>query len=181
MKRLLIYNYWLMIVAWCMFLNNNTLMAILLGLGACTVLVFIKRRINYWRMSFLSVISYVIISLILSITNIPYFFRKLYIFLAVICLNCALTSERLYLFKSKYLKPFLVAMLFCVAVLSIIAIILPNSLYTIFTKSSLLIMIGLIFLPYLLSLSFFVCYKEIKYYLKSNKYTLMQKIKETAY
>lgn len=166
MKRLLIYNYWLIIIAWTMFLNNNTILAILLCLGACAILVFIKRKINYWRMSFLSVTSYVIISLILSMSNIPYYFENMYIFLAIVCLNLALTTERLYLFKSKYLKPFLVVMLISVAVLSLIVVILPRGLYTLFTKSSLFIMIGLIFLPYLITLSFCICYKQMAYGIK---------------
>ena len=159
MRRKLIYNYWLMIIAWCMFLNRLTLLAIILGLGACAMLVTIDRRINYWRMCFVSVISYVMISFLLIRSNIPYFFSKVYIFLAVICLNLAFTNERLYLFKSKYLKPFLLVMLIGISVLSIIAYLLPNSLYTLFSKSSLYMMICLIFLPYIVCLSYCLVYK----------------------
>ena len=162
MRKILIYNYWLIIVAWCMFLNDLTLLAVILGLLACLMLVLIKRKINYWRMSFISLISYVIISLILLRTNVPYFFPKLYIFLAIICLNLAFTFERMYIIKSNYLKPFFAVMLVSVIVLSLITLLLPNSLYTIFTKNSLFIMISIIFLPSLVSVAFCICYKDIK-------------------
>ena len=168
MRRKLIYNYWLMIVAWCMFLNDMVLLAIALGLLACAMLLCMRRKINYWRMSFLSLMLYCIASFILSFTNIPYYFSKLYLFLAVISLNSAFTFERLYLLKSKYIKPFLVTMFISMAVLSIIAIILPDSLYSLFTKNSLMIMINLIFLPYLIPCAMCLTYREGIKYLNSS-------------
>lgn len=161
MRKKLIYNYWLILIAWCLFLNKLTLLAILFGLGACAILATIQRRINYWRMCFVSVISYVLVSLLLIRSNIPYFFSQMYVFLAVICLNVAFTNERLYLFKSRYLKPFLFVMIIGLSVLSTIAFILPNDLYSLFSKISLYIMICLIFLPYLVSLSICLVYKYI--------------------
>lgn len=173
MKKKLIYNYWLIIIAWCMFLNDLTLLATLLGFGGIALLMTINRRINYWRLSFLSVILYVTISVFLSMSNIPYFFPKLYIFLAVVCLDAAFTFERLYLFKSKYIVPFLVTMLMSLSVLSIVAFALPGDLYTLFTKASLYILILVIFLPYLVTLSLcFVC-KYIKNAIKNKKYLAM--------
>ena len=170
MKKKLIYNYWLIIIAWCMFLNDLTLLATLVGLGGIVLLMMINRRINYWRLSFLSVILYVTISVFLSMSNIPYFFPKLYVFLAVICLDAAFTFERLYLFKNKYIKPFLVTMLMSLSVLSIIAFALPSDLYTLFTKTSLYIMILIIFLPYLASLSLCFVYKNVKNSIKIKKF-----------
>lgn len=169
MKRLLIYNYWLLIISWCLFLNDLTLLAIVLCLGGCVILMKINRRINYWRMAFLSVISYVTISFFLSMSNIPYFFPKLYIFLAVTCLDLAFTFERMYLFKSKYLRPFLVFMLLGISVLSLITILLPNSLYTLFTKDSLFIMIGLMFLPSIGITFFLIVYKDFKKLFVANR------------
>lgn len=169
MKRLLIYNYWLLIISWCLFLNDLTSLAIVLCLGGCVILMKINRRINYWRMAFLSIISYVTISFFLSMSNIPYFFPKLYIFLAVTCLDLAFTFERMYLFKSKYLRPFLVFMLLGISVLSLITILLPNSLYTLFTKDSLFIMIGLMFLPSIGITFFLIVYKDFKKLFVANR------------
>lgn len=169
MKRLLIYNYWLLIISWCLFLNDLTSLAIVLCLGGCVILMKINRRINYWRMAFLSIISYVTISFFLSMSNIPYFFPKLYIFLAVTCLDLAFTFERMYLFKSKYLRPFLVFMLLGISVLSLITILLPSSLYTLFTKDSLFIMIGLMFLPSIGITFFLIVYKDFKKLFVANR------------
>ena len=169
MRRILIYNYWLIIIAWCMFLNRLTLLAILFGLGACVLLMLINRKINYWRMCFVSILSYVTIYLLLIRSNIPYFFSNLYIFLAVICLNLSFTNECLYLFKSKYLKPFLFTMIFSLSVLSIIAFLLPNSLYTLFSKQSLYVMICLIFLPYLIPVAYCIAYKKLINCLKTRQ------------
>lgn len=172
MRKKLIYNYWLIIIAWCMFLNDLTLLAIICGLLACGMLVYINRRVNYWRMAFATILSYVAISLFLLRFNISYFFPRIHIFLAVISLDLSLTNERLYLFKSKYLKPFLAIMLISLSVLSIIVLVLPNDLYTLFTKPSLYAMICLIFLPYLVPMSICICRKEVLY--KNTKHTAIQ-------
>lgn len=171
MKRKLIYNYWLITIAWCMFLNDCVVLSILLGLLGCAILVFMKRRINYWRMSFISVISYITIYLILSMSNIAFYFNSIYIFLAIICLDLSLTVERLCLLKIKYIQPFLVIMLTGMTVLSIITCILPSDLYILFTKSSLFIMIGIIFLPHIVSVSICIAYKELIRYLENRIYT----------
>lgn len=169
MKRKLIYNYWLIIVSWCMFLNGYTWLSVLLVLLACFMLVAIKRRLNYWRMSFTSVLSYVLISFILSRTNIIYFFPKLYFFTAVICLDLALTLERTYLFKAKYLTPFVTIMAISISVLSLIVIFLPEELYSLFSKSSLITMIYVIFLPYLVMNAYVIGYKNIMKAVNSRK------------
>lgn len=171
MKRSLIYNYWLIIISWCLFLNDLALLAMLVTIAACVMLIRINRRINYWRVCFVAIVSYVTISFFLSTSNIPYFFSKLYLFLATISLDLALTNERLYLFKSKYIKPFLVAMLMSLSVLSIIAFVLPGDLYTLFTKTSLYIMIFIIFLPHLATVSLCLANKYIKDKIKNTKNT----------
>ena len=160
MRKRLIYNYWLIIISWCMFLNDLTLLANIIVILACAMLLSIKRRINFWRMSFVSILAYVAISLFLFRSNISYYFPKLFTYLALISLNLSLTNERLYIFKSKGLVPFLMAIVLSMSVLSIVAILLPNNLYTIFTKSSLEKMIFLIFLPYLIPLIICVIYKS---------------------
>lgn len=162
MRRKLIYNYWLIIISWCMFLNDNILLAVIACLGAIALLLSNRKKINYWRMCFLSILSYTTISFILSRSSIPYFFPKLYYFLAFICLDMALTNEHLYLFKSKYLRPFVIMLIISLVVLSIMVIVLPNDLYTLFTKKNLFMMVNLIFLPYLASIVVCIIYKANK-------------------
>lgn len=169
MKRLLIYNYWLVIIAWCLFLNDYIILPMLLGLGGCAILVFMKRRFNVWRIGCLSMVIYITISFILSLTNIPYYFSKFYVFLAIVCLNLALTFERISLFKNKYLMPFLMTMIISMVILSIVAAIVPDSLYSLFTKNSLFLMINIIFLPQILAIVVSIMSKQIKKAL-NNKY-----------
>ena len=161
MNKKLTYNYWLMIVAWCMFLNDYVLFAIIFSLAACVVLSTLNKRINHLRMCLVGLIAYVTISIFLKDSNVSYFFPKLSPFVACICLNCSLTFEHLYLLKSKYVLPYLLVMIISVSVLSIITMILPNSSYSIFTKKSLYLMESLIFQPYLIPCAYVFAYKKI--------------------
>lgn len=162
MRKKLIYNYWLILSAWCLFLNDLTLVAIVLCLGGCALLVSIKRRINYWRLCFLSVTLYVTIAVFLSFSSVSYFFPKLYIVFAFISLDLALTFERMYFIKNKYLLPFLIEVIFGMIVLSVVAVLLPASNYSIFTKNNLFVMIYLIFLPCMAPILGCLAYKNIK-------------------
>lgn len=161
MRRILTYNYWLMIVAWCMFLNGYNLLANMFGLAACAVLSTINKRINHWRMCFVGLAVFTTISLLLKDSNIPYFFSKLSVFLVTICINCSLTYEYLYLLKSRFIIPYLLVMVVSVSVLSLITMVLPNSSYSLFTKKSLYLMESIIFLPYLIPCLYIYTYKKI--------------------
>lgn len=161
MRKMLSYNYWLIIISWCCFLNNLSVLAIIFSLCACALLISVKWRINCWRMCFVCVLSYLIIYAVLFCSTIPFFFSKLYIFLAIICINLAFTNERLYLLKSKYLNSYFVIMLFCFLVSLIISLLLKDDLYSIFTKKNLYILICLVFLPYLVPMVICLTYKKV--------------------
>lgn len=150
MRMKLTYNYWLMMLAWVMFINDHCLLALSSGLFACVVLLSMRKRINLWRMSCLSLISYSAVLLTFSGTNILYYFPKLPLFMFVICANSLMTHEYLYLFKPKFLYPYLLFVIVGVSVFSMTVVLLPNSSYTLFTKRSLYLMVCLIFLPYLI-------------------------------
>ena len=178
MRKKLIYNYWLILIAWCLFLNDLSLLAIALCLGACALLVSIRRRINFWRLSFLSVILYVAIWVFLSFSSVSYFFPKLFIFFAFICLDLALTFERMYFIKNKYLLPFLLEVVIGMVVLSLVAALLPTSNYSIFTKTNLFVMVNLIFLPCMAPILGCLAYKNIK---SRTKKFILHKKEASAY
>lgn len=150
MKTRLTYNYWLMIVAWCMFINGYNLLAVLFALCASITLLSLKRRINYWRLISLSIITFNIITFILSKTNILFYFDNLLSLLFMVCINAFITNEYLYLFKVNYLYSYLLFMAVGMIIFIVVVILLPKNLYTLFTKGSLYIMVCLIFMPYLI-------------------------------
>lgn len=161
MRRILTYNYWLIIIAWCMFLNGYNLLANTFGIVACAVLPIINKRINHWRMYCVGLIIYVTILIFLKNSNVLFFFPKLSVFLAIVSLNASLTSEYQYLLRSRFIIPYLLVMVVSMSVLSIITMVLPNSSYSLFSKRSLYLMECIIFLPYLIPCIYIYTYKKI--------------------
>ncbi len=159
MKRLLIYNYWMMIFAWCMFLNGWSLFGTVLGLLTGAILLVVKSEADPWRIVAVGVLMYCPILLALNFSKIPLFFSGSYFFLAAVCLNTAVVNEYLYLFRVKVIIPFLVIMLISISVLTILITILPSELYTLFGKPNLYLMDAFIFLPYLIPAAACVIYK----------------------
>lgn len=169
MKRLLIYNYWTMIFAWCMYLNGWSLFGAALGILAGTVLLMVKSEADPWRIVAVGVLMYCPILLALNFSRIPLFFSGSYFFLAAVCLNTAVVNEYLYLFRVKVITPLLVIMLISVSVLTILIGILPSELYTLFGKPNLYLMDAFIFLPYLIPTVCCVLYKTCLLHLNENR------------
>ncbi len=159
MKRLLIYNYWTMIFAWCMYLNGWSLFGAALGLLTGAILLVVKSEADPWRIVAFGVLMYCPILLALNFSRIPFFFSGSYFFLAAVCLNTAVVNEYLYLFRVKVIMPVLVIMLISIGVLTVLIGLLPSGLYTLFGKSNLYLMDAFIFLPYLIPAAACVIYK----------------------
>jgi len=149
MKRRLIQNYWLIIVAWCLAICDYEILGLFVTLAA-TLLILKTKGMNYWRIIALSVLIFDIFLLTISHTNIPYFFDKIYLFLLGVSLNAAVINDYNYFFKPKAFYGILLIMLTSLLCSLLLLIILPNSMYTIFTKRSLCMMILSIFVPYVL-------------------------------
>lgn len=152
MKKILIKNYWLMIISWGLFLNDKDILGIIIGAIACVYLLFNKKRINCYRVMFIGFMFFVISCALLLLSNIPYFFPKLHILLMIVGLNTAIANEYLNLLKNKFILPVLSFVLLITAITCLLIMLLPDYLYTIFTKNNLYLMVSFIFLPYLIPL-----------------------------
>ena len=159
MKRLLIYNYWTMIFAWCIYLNGWSLFGTAAGILAGVLLLTVKSEADPWRIAAVGVLMYCPILLALNFSRIPFFFSGSYFFLTAVCLNTAVVNEYLYLFRVKAIMPVLVIMLISIGVLTVLISLLPSGLYTLFGKSNLYLMDAFIFLPYLIPAAACVIYK----------------------
>lgn len=162
MKKILVGNYWLIIVSWCLFLNGMELLAIILSLSTTVYLLLRKSEVDVWRICAISLMMFMLGIMILISTNILYFFPKLNILFTIMCLNSATVHEHLYKLRKESIMPMMLLAMISVAVLSFLIVILPEELYTIFGKRSLFLMEVLIFLPYLIPMLYVYAYKSIK-------------------
>lgn len=162
MKMNLLKNYWLMLVAWIMILSGYDTLACLIGLFASILLLIRKIAINKWRVVAIFFITYSAVKILLTSSNIPYFFSNITVFLAFVSLNVAIYSETLTYTKLRFLEYNLFIEATCMIVMSLIIFILPDSSYTLFSKASLFIMICLIFLPYFVTALVSIFIKKIE-------------------
>lgn len=151
MKKVLMVNYWLISLAWGLSMSSNTMVGVLIVLAMTIALSTLKTSLNYWRILANALIYYILLFGVYSNTNIAFFFPQLYKLLITICFNSAVTNEILSRYKNKVILPFVLVLALGLSILSFMIIVLPNELYSIFTKQSLFIMAGFIFLPYLIN------------------------------
>lgn len=149
MKKILMVNYYLVVMGWCLILNSLDVLGI--GLVAIGVAIMFANRknSNFWRLLAVTLLSYSLVSFFLFRSSIPYYFPRLNYFLFLVCLDNALLNERLVYFKNEVLYYISGSILVIFLISTFLIRILPDELYSMFTKDNLLLMIGFIFLPYL--------------------------------
>lgn len=161
--KTLIKNYWMIIIAWCLLLNGLGSLGIVLALLACVYALIVKSEVNYWRVTAICMMQYSVSLMLLLPSSIPYYFPKLHIFLTVICLNASISNEYLFSLKKNQFVRFILVTILSMFVLSLLIVILPDELYTLFTKRNLFLMEAYIFLPYLIPLLSVYAYKRNRY------------------
>ena len=149
MKMLVIGNYWLVILAWCLFLNDYVFLSEVVLILGCLVLLLRKRRHNYPRIIICTLATYIMLKTILSLTGIPYFFPQMSIYLFLVSIHCWMMYEYFGKLNDHFILPVIVIIIFnLLFTVSLIAII-PSEFYSLIGKINLLIITAFIFLPYL--------------------------------
>ena len=164
MKKILMVNYYLVIIGWCLFLNSFEILGMMFLVGGSVILLSIDKKINYWRMIGLSFLANGLVSFLLEKSSIPIYFPQLSRFIFLACLNNAIMYEYLNMLKSDFLYTVAFTIIVSIFASTILVKILPNDFYTIFTKDNLLLMIAFIFLPYLFTVSFCLLFRYFKQY-----------------
>ena len=149
MKRRLIREYWLILVAWCAYLNDWKIMAYMMILAATGYALVIRCEADHWHIAAICISCYSVMMAVLFASNIPYFYPDLHIFLAMIALDSALTNEYLIRLKKRFIFPLMLMGLVGFSVLTTCIMMVPAENYSLFTRNSLLRMSSFIFLPFL--------------------------------
>ena len=154
MKMTLLRNYWLIIMAWCFYLNGHAIVASVLTLVSCALAIYVKSEVDMWRLCAISLAIYSVSLIVLINSNIPYFFPGLKYFLILTSLACGLNNEYLYVIKKRFILPVLITIVIYLCGLFMIIGLLPESSYTMFSKGSICLMALFIFLPYLVTMAY---------------------------
>lgn len=150
MKETLIRNLWLMIIAWCLYLNGYTLIAMGTALitGVCVLVK--KGEADLKRSGLFALCMYTVILSLYHSGNIPYFFPSLHTFGAMIAFDAAILQELMYKIRRKEMLTILSFMLMAYLLITLLVIFADESDYALFGKSSLFLMNAFIFLPFLI-------------------------------
>lgn len=160
MKMTLLRNYWLIIMAWCFYLNGHGMIGAVLTIMACALVLIVKSEVNLWRVSAISLAVYGLSLIVLMNTNIPYFFPGLKYFLILTSIDCGLTNEYLYVIRKRFILPVLITIVLYLCGLFAVISLLPAQSYTMFTKGNIVLMAMFIFSPYLITMTFACMFQD---------------------
>ncbi len=149
MNTKLFLNFSVVLFAWCLFLNGQEISAAVLFLTVSFCL-FCKGLIrNYWRFTAIASSFTVLFFLLLEHSTIPYFFPGMKLFLFAVSVNAGITLEMISVYEKEKLLPLFLGTSFLMCVFYVIAILLPDEWYSLFTKANLYELISFIFFPYI--------------------------------
>lgn len=147
MKKVVRNNLWMMIIAWCFFLNNNSALGMLSG-GLASVYLFVNIRYKkYWRIIAVFLVCFSLSTLFGSLLYVS-FFNYFTFFCGITSLNVALLNERLHKERLATLYPVFFVMFVCLIIFLLTALILPANNLLANAKANLYGLIVLIFIPY---------------------------------
>ena len=147
MKKIVIYDFWMIMLGWSLFLNGFRYVGMSLALFCAVYNFFVIRHMNIWRLFSLTLISSLVGISVLRTTNIALIYHGIFPFLMLMMLNCGLVNEICCALSAD--KPVFIDILlsfttlFCVTV----ACIIPESPLLPFYKSNLFAFIVMIFFP----------------------------------
>lgn len=156
MKKTLVINLWLMIIAWCLFLNGYVYGSVLIVLAAAAYCLHRAGEVLCLRNAAVFALFAAVLICLCHTSNIPFFFPGIQVFLAAVMIDAGIFSGCLNRMKRRQIQPFFLSGLAAFILFELLIALVPGSSYTLFGKRSLFLMVSFIFLPYLLPMIF--CY-----------------------
>ena len=149
MRRLVMINYWLMIVGWSMLLNGHVLIGEAIALLGCVLPLVIRKRKIALFMVPVAVVSYLVMYKLWQLSVLSVHFKGLPFMLFLMCLDMVTIYDRLLSLKNRQVLLFLSATMICAIVFSLTAMLVPETDYNILSRAGLQLMVCFIFLPHL--------------------------------
>ena len=162
MKKVLSINFILIILSWALFIDHHTLAAFFL-LFLTDIYLYLKTRdINIFRTIIIYLLSFSSLYLFFKMSNLISFYPLFDTFIFILAINLSLSIEALLKTKIESIYQFyLIAMSLFVAFMAL-TIVIPDYLYSLFSKLNIYSLIVLIFLPYCIEMTIILLYKEEK-------------------
>ncbi|MBQ9425646.1 MAG: hypothetical protein IJU42_06850 [Erysipelotrichaceae bacterium] len=162
MKMTVIVNLWTMIIAWCLYLNGYTLVALLVSGMAAVIVLMMIGEVNYKRMVFTAVALYAFLFGLYITSSIPYYFSALHIFFSIQILDASIVGEYLYQADRDFVQAILSVCAVSMAVIFVVILMVNDADYSLFTKNNLFLMESFIFLPYFQSCICPLAYRALR-------------------
>lgn len=147
MNNVLRNDLWMMIVSWCLLLNNYSILAVVVSVLASLYLCLIVNNKNYWRILSISLICFATMYLLAMVTII-HTFKLFSLFAVTLSINVGLLNERLYKERLINVYHVFVIMMILFLFFGLVALLLPYNYVLAKSKESLYALVIMIFIPY---------------------------------
>lgn len=161
MRKMMIYNLWCILISYSLVFNGNYYFGILLELLLIIYNLLFVRKINYWRFSFILLLTG-LFSLTLAINSDISNNKLIFPFLVLVCINSSIVNEICYKLKALYIMPSYTILSISFLIFTFIAILIPYSPLLPTYKTNLYAYIGVMFVPSFMSMSICLFSKLVK-------------------
>ena len=152
MRRLVMINYWLLIIGWCMLLNGHALIGEAIALLGCILPFMIRKSRIASFMVPVAIVTYLVMYKLWQISALSLYFKELPVMLFLMCLDMVTIYDRLASLKTHHVLLFLSVAMISAIVFSLTAMLLPETDYSLISRTGLQLMVCFIFLPHLVTM-----------------------------
>ncbi|MBR2578036.1 MAG: hypothetical protein IKE38_03800 [Erysipelotrichaceae bacterium] len=153
MKKVMIYDLWLCMIAWSLFLCGHQFWGILAA-GLCSLYnCCYVRKMNFWRLFSVSMISLLAGAFIVSHCNIRSIYSCIFPFLSVMMFDYALINELTCRLKVRNVLIIYLFVAFTAFISTAIALMIPDDPFLPFYRTNCLVFVFIIFFPVFLEMT----------------------------
>lgn len=147
MKKVMIYDLWLCMIAWSLFLCGHQVAGIFTAVLCSLYNCCFVRKMNFWRLFSVSMVSLLIGVFFVRHSSIQSLYHGIFPFLSIMMFDYALINELTCRIKAKKLTVIYLFIVFTTIISTAIALIIPDVPLMPYYRTNALTFVFIIFFP----------------------------------
>lgn len=163
-------NFWLMMIAWILYLNHIELLGIVCGIVLAIYNYYFYKRINIWRIISIYLVLIILAFFLVGKSNITSIYNLTYPFLLIMMFNYAYFNEISLKIKIQKMTYIYIILSFTTLFSTALALIIPETHLLPDFRTNVLTMVFIVFYPTFMEMTASILHKYRKLFITKKMY-----------
>lgn len=163
-------NFWLMMIAWILYLNHVELLGVICGIVLAIYNYYFYKRINIWRIISIYLVLIILAFFLVGKSNITSIYNLTYPFLLIMMFNYAYFNEISLKIKAQKMAYIYIILSFTTLFSTALALIIPETHLLPDFRTNVLTIVFIVFYPIFMEMTVSILYKYRKLFITKKMY-----------